>query len=167
MTRATFLKGAGAAALGLANNNVLAALPASGAAESRTLKPDDTTDMAPKYWESTKADDLKGFIGKHFIYTYDNSWQYEFYIKNANTVDYRIHSGLVGGRWVRDQKAHIVRLSDDIVKISWHEPTGTSVSLAFVISARKVHGVIFFPQWVVENPKKTVRIAVAMVRSAS
>ena len=107
-------------------------------------------------FESTKPEELTAFIGKHFIYTYDNNWQYEIYIKNATTLDYRIHTGMVGGRWVRNQKAHIVRLSDDIVKISWDEPTGTAVSLAFMLRERKVHGVIFFPRWVALDPKKTV-----------
>ena len=46
--------------------------------------------------------DLEQFLGSHFIYTYANGWEYEFYVKNADTVDYRIHSGMVGGRWVRD-----------------------------------------------------------------
>jgi len=107
-------------------------------------------------FESTKPEALAAFIGKHFIYTYDNNWQYEFYIKNATTVDYRIHTGMVGGRWVRNQLAHIVRLSDDIVKVSWDEPTGTAVSLAFMLRERKVHGVIFFPRWVALDPQKTV-----------
>lgn len=44
------------------------------------------------------------FIGSHMIYTYENGWEYEIYIKNEDTIDYRIHSGMVGGRWVRDQK---------------------------------------------------------------
>lgn len=99
---------------------------------------------------------LAPFIGKHFIYTYDNNWQYEFYIKNENTADYRIHTGMVGGRWVRDQKIYMVRLADDIVKISWDEPTGTAVSLAFMLGERRVHGTIFFPRWVGDEPKKTV-----------
>ena len=43
---------------------------------------------------------LAGLIGKHLIYTYDNGWQYEIYVKNATTFSYRIHSGIVGGRWV-------------------------------------------------------------------
>jgi len=107
-------------------------------------------------FESTKPSELKAFLGKHFIYTYDNGWQYELYIKNANTIDYRIHSGMVGGRWVRDQKAHIVRIAAEVVKISWDEPTGTSVSLAFNLAERKVHGVIFFPRWVADNPQLTV-----------
>jgi hypothetical protein len=48
---------------------------------------------------------------------------------------------MVGGRWVRDQEAHIVRLSDDIVKVSWDEPTGTTVSVSVDFAARRLHGV--------------------------
>ena len=107
-------------------------------------------------WESTKPEELTRFLGKHFIYTYENGWQYECYLKNARTIDYRIHSGMVGGRWVRDQEAHIVRLSDDVVKVSWDEPTGTTVSVAVNFAERKLHGVIFFPQWIERNPKLTV-----------
>jgi hypothetical protein len=47
---------------------------------------------------------------------------------------------MVGGRWVRDQEAHIVRLSDDIVKVSWDEPTGTTVSVSVDFAARRLHG---------------------------
>src|ERR1700730_14122313 len=73
-------------------------------------------------------------------------------IKNARTVNYRIHSRMVGGRWVRDQEAHIVRLSEDIVKVSWDEPTGTTVSVSVDFAARRLHGVIFFPRWIAQNP---------------
>ncbi|MDU2065240.1 MAG: phenolic acid decarboxylase [Sporomusaceae bacterium] len=100
--------------------------------------------------------ELKSLIGKHFIYTYENGWQYEFYVKNENTVDYRIHSGIVGGRWVTDQTAYIVALGENVYKVSWDEPTGTCVSLAFNLSTRKIHGTIFFPAWVAEEPTKTV-----------
>jgi phenolic acid decarboxylase len=144
MSRATFLKGvAGAAVLGIASRNM--------AAVSETVEtPQDAN------YESTKPNELTPFLGKHFIYTYDNGWQYELYIKNERTIDYRIHTGMVGGRWVRNQQAHIVRLADDVVKVSWDEPTGTTVSVAFMLTARKIHGVIFFPQWIAQNPKKTV-----------
>lgn len=101
-------------------------------------------------------DELKNLIGKHFIYTYDNGWQYEVYVKNEKTFDYRIHSGIVGGRWVKGQEAHIVALSETVYKISWDEPTGTCVSLAFNLATRKIHGTIFFPAWVAEAPHKTV-----------
>ena len=63
---------------------------------------------------------------------------------------------MVGGRWVRDQAAHIMRLSDDVYKISWDEPTGTCVSTSFNIKDKIMHGVIFFPRWVAQDPKKTV-----------
>lgn len=105
---------------------------------------------------STQPETLTDFIGRHVIYTYDNGWQYEIYIKNERTLDYRIHSGMVGGRWVRDQLAHIVRLSPSVCKISWDEPTGTTVSIALNIEEKKLHGVIFFPQWIAQDPVKTV-----------
>ena len=56
--------------------------------------------------------DLGGFIGKHLVYTYDNGWNYEIYVKNGHTLDYRIHSGIVGNRWVKDQEAYIVRVGE-------------------------------------------------------
>jgi phenolic acid decarboxylase len=117
---------------------------------------EDKTLTELESFESTRPEELSAFVGKHLIYTYENGWQYEIYIKNAYTVDYRIHSGLVGGRWVRDQKAHIVRLAEDIYKVSWDEPTGTAVSLTFMLASRTTHGVAFFPNWIVNDPEKTV-----------
>lgn len=99
---------------------------------------------------------MENFLGSHFIYTYENGWEYELYVKNEDTIDYRIHSGMVGGRWVRDQKADIVKLSEGIYKVSWTEPTGTDVSLAFMPAEKKIHGIIFFPKWVHEHPEITV-----------
>lgn len=101
-------------------------------------------------------EDLSGFTGKHLVYTYDNGWNYELYIKNENTVDYRIHSGMVGGRWVKDQHVYIVRVGKDIYKVSWTEPTGTDVSLVANLGDKLFHGTIFFPRWVMNNPEKTV-----------
>jgi len=91
--------------------------------------------------------DLSGFVGKHLVYTYDNGWNYELYIKNENTIDYRIHSGIVGNRWVKDQRVYIVRVGENIYKISWTEPTGTDVSLIANLGDRLFHGTIFFPRW--------------------
>ena len=45
-------------------------------------------------------------------------WNYEIYVKNGRTLDYRIHSGIVGNRWVKDQEAYIVRVGESIYKIS-------------------------------------------------
>jgi len=106
--------------------------------------------------ESSRKEELKNLVGKHFIYTYDNGWQYEVYIKSETVFDYRIHSGIVGGRWVTGQEAYIVKMSEDVFKISWDEPTGTCVSLAFNLATRKIHGTIFFPAWVGKDPQKTV-----------
>lgn len=118
-------------------------------------KPDAFNHDSESY-ASTKPETLTHFVGKHFIYTYENGWHYETYIKNDRTCDFRIHSGLLGGRWVRDTKVHLVRLSDDICKASWSEPTGTCVSLAFNIATRQMHGTIFFPQWIFKNPKLAI-----------
>lgn len=105
---------------------------------------------------STKPAEIAPLIGKHYIYTYDNGWQYEFYIKNEQCIEYRVHSGIVGGRWVKSQEAHIVRLADGVFKVSWVEPTGTCVSVAVNLAERRVHGATFFPRWVVETPQKII-----------
>jgi phenolic acid decarboxylase len=104
----------------------------------------------------SEGNDLEGLVGKHLIYTYDNGWQYEIYVKNTKTFSYRIHSGIVGGRWVTDQGAHIVNIGDNVYKISWDEPTGTTVSIAVNLSRRKIYGTIFFPRWIEDDPKKTI-----------
>ena len=72
--------------------------------------------------------------------------EYEWYCKNDHTVDYRIHGGMVKGRWVKDQEAHINLLTDGIYKIAWIEPTGTDVALDFVPNEHKLNGTIFFPK---------------------
>jgi phenolic acid decarboxylase len=100
--------------------------------------------------------DLSGFVGKHIVYTYDNGWNYEIYIKNDHTIDYRIHSGIVANRWVKDQRVFIARVGAEIYKISWTEPTGTDVSLIANLQDMIYHGTIFFPRWVINDPKKTV-----------
>jgi phenolic acid decarboxylase len=100
--------------------------------------------------------DLSGIVGRRLIYTYANGWQYEMYVKNAATIDYRIHSGMVGGRWVKDQRVDLVRLDEDDYKISWNEPTGTSVVVNVMPGKRRLHGVIFFPHWVEEHGERTV-----------
>jgi phenolic acid decarboxylase len=95
-------------------------------------------------------------VGRHFIYTYDNGWRYEMYVKSRTTIDYRIHSGIVGGRWVKHQTIDLVRLAADVYKLSWTEPTGTSVCVNVMPGQRRIHGVIFFPRWVHEHPERTV-----------
>ena len=99
---------------------------------------------------------LADFLGTHFIYTYDNGWEYEWYAKNDHTVDSRIHGGMVAGRWVKGQEAHIDMLTEGVYKVAWTEPTGTDVALDFVPNEHKLNGTIFFPKWVQEHPEITV-----------
>lgn len=100
--------------------------------------------------------DLSGLVGKHLVYTYDNGWNYEIYVKNSSTLDYRIHSGIVGNRWVKDQECYISRVAKAVYKISWTEPTGTDVCLNINLEDKIFHGTIFFPRWIINNPEKTV-----------
>ncbi|MEV4051929.1 phenolic acid decarboxylase [Amycolatopsis sp. NPDC049688] len=100
--------------------------------------------------------ELSGIVGHRFVYTYANGWQYEMYVKNATTIDYRIHSGHVGGRWVKGQPVDLVRLADDVYKLSWNEPTGTSVVVNVMPAQRRLHGTIFFPRWIADDGSATV-----------
>lgn len=100
--------------------------------------------------------DLSGIVGHRLIYTYANGWQYEMYVKNATTIDYRIHSGHVGGRWVKGQTVDLVQLDEDSFKVSWAEPTGTTVAVNIMPGKRRLHGVIFFPQWIRTHGDRTV-----------
>ena len=61
--------------------------------------------------------DLSQFVGTHFVYTYDNGWKYEWYARNETTCDYRIHKGLVGGRWVTHQKMNAVQFAPGIFSL--------------------------------------------------
>ena len=99
---------------------------------------------------------MENFLGTRIIYQYDNGWIYEMYIKNNDTIDYRIHSGMVAGRWTKGQKAGIVKLTEGVYKVWWTEPTGTDVVLNFMMAEKRTHGVIFFPKWVKEHPEITV-----------
>ncbi|MDP2572145.1 phenolic acid decarboxylase [Vibrio penaeicida] len=103
---------------------------------------------------SFNKEDLSGIVGKSVIYDYDQGWRYECYVKNNHTIDYRVHSGIVGGRWVKDQEVVMVQIAKDVFRISWVEPTGTDVSLSFNLVDYIVHGTIYFPRWIVENPQK-------------
>ncbi|WP_145145405.1 phenolic acid decarboxylase [Roseomonas gilardii] len=113
----------------------------------------------PENDEFTPQSGIASFVGTHFIYTYANGWKYEWYARNERTCDYRIHHGLVGGRWVTRQAMNLVQIAPAVFKADWHEPTGTCVSLCFDTAHRFVHGTIFFPQWIAGkdgHPEKTI-----------
>lgn len=110
----------------------------------------------PNSFESTRPAEIAPFVGKHIIYMYDNDWQYEMYLKNERTIEYRVHGGLVGGRWVKGQEAHIIRIAPGTVKLSWSEPTGTCVSVTYNLIENRAHGATFFPHWITLDPKKII-----------
>ncbi|MDY7542934.1 MULTISPECIES: phenolic acid decarboxylase [unclassified Cryobacterium] len=121
-----------------------------------TSTPNMSQDTVTTVAQPTPPQDLSGIVGYRFIYTYANNWQYEMYVKNATTMDYRIHTGMVGGRWVTDQTVDLVQLDDSVYKVSWTEPTGTSVVVNVLPAKRRLHGTIFFPRWIEEAGSKTV-----------
>ena len=98
--------------------------------------------------------DLSKFVGTHLVYTYDNGWNYEIYVKNSKTLDYRIHSGVVANRWVKDQRVALARIASDVYKISWVEPTGTNVSVAVNLADKIFHGSIYFARWIINNTSR-------------
>jgi phenolic acid decarboxylase len=61
-----------------------------------------------------EKEDLSGLSEKHLVYTYDNGWNHEIYVKNETIMDYRIHCGIVGNRWVKDQKVYMVQVADQV-----------------------------------------------------
>lgn len=99
--------------------------------------------------------DLTNLVGKHLIYTYENGWQHEIYIKNDSTLDYRVCSGSASNRCVKDQSAYIVQIGQNIYKASWTEPTGTSISVILNLRILLLHCTAFFPRWVMDDPQKT------------
>ncbi|WP_304653965.1 phenolic acid decarboxylase [Quadrisphaera setariae] len=105
---------------------------------------------------TTDTTRISTLAGHRFLYTYANGWTYEMYVKNDHTIDYRIHSGHVGGRWVRDQHVDLVELVPGVHKVSWTEPTGTSVVVNVMPEARRLHGTIFFPHWIELDGSTTV-----------
>ncbi len=116
--------------------------------------PDWTTNAQTAGRAAPPAQDLSGIVGHHIVYTYDNDWKYEMYIKNASTIDYHVHTGDVGGRVVKGQPVDLVQVDDDHYKASWTEPTGTSVAVNYLPGKRRVHGSTFFPQWVAADGAK-------------
>jgi phenolic acid decarboxylase len=105
------------------------------------------------------AQNLADLVGTHVIYSYSNLGKYEVYVRNEKAIDYRIHHGMVGGRWVKNQEAYIVQIDTGEYRISWHEPTGTCVSLILDLPRRLLHGTSFFPQWIAgegQHPEKII-----------
>jgi phenolic acid decarboxylase len=98
--------------------------------------------------------DLREIIGRHLMYIHANGWQVELYVKAAKSLDYRIHNGVFGGRWVTDQRVWIGRVGDGVFSLVWEEPTGATVSLVINLLWREIHGTLCLPRWLANEPRK-------------
>ncbi|MGW4355443.1 phenolic acid decarboxylase [Nocardia sp. NPDC004582] len=102
------------------------------------------------------AGDLTGIVGQHLIYTYENGWKYELYVRNSHTVAFRCLMGPMFGRWSTEQPAKIVQLGDGLFKLAWVEPTGTVTVVIAWLTERRVHTTICYPQWMLDYPEFTL-----------
>lgn len=102
------------------------------------------------------AQKTAAFVGTHLLYIYENGWTYELYVKHENCIDYRVHSGTIGGRWAKDQTVNIAFLAEGLFKVAWEEPTGTIVCLVFNLNDGVTHGTAFFPHWIADTPEETI-----------
>ncbi|GAA6032840.1 hypothetical protein NBRC10512_005358 [Rhodotorula toruloides] len=73
-------------------------------------------------------------LNKHLEYTYDNG---EFWVPNHERIVYAIHGGPMSGR-SNYQTAYYQRIRPDLWQISWLEETGTVVSMALDLTAKRV-----------------------------
>lgn len=55
---------------------------------------------------------------------------------------------------LKDQRVNLTSLESGAHTVSWTEPTGTSVAVMIDLAHRQVHGVIFFPRWVWDDPPR-------------
>lgn len=89
---------------------------------------------------------------KHFVYRYDNGWDYEFYVPNDQRIVYKISGGPMAGR-SNYQTTYYQRIQANMWQISWLEETGTIVSLVLDINNKRVTTLIAFSQGHWENPE--------------
>lgn len=89
---------------------------------------------------------------KHFVYRYDNGWDYEFYVPNDQRIIYNISGGPMAGRR-NFQTTYYQRIQENLWQISWLEETGTIVSLVLDINNKRVTTLIAFSQGHWENPE--------------
>ena len=100
--------------------------------------------------------DLSILVGKRIIYTYENGWLYELYFNSPTLLHYRVHSGLVGGRWVTNREVTMKALGAGMVRVNWVEPVGNVVAMVVNINERWLHSYFLMPQWIIDNPGPTI-----------
>lgn len=97
--------------------------------------------------------DLSGFIGKHLVYTYDNGWNYEIYVKMAtpSTTVFTAASSAIAGWKIRKRTLcgwgkYLQNLLD---RTDRHRRQPDRQ-----LGDKLFHGTIFFPRWIMNNPEK-------------
>lgn len=92
-------------------------------------------------------------LNKHFSYTYNNGWTYEFYVPNDQRIVYSIHGGPMAGRH-NFQATAFQRIRKNLWQLNWLEETGTTVSLVLDIDEKQITTFIAFSQGHWENAEK-------------
>ncbi|GAA6002732.1 hypothetical protein JCM10207_007648 [Rhodosporidiobolus poonsookiae] len=92
-------------------------------------------------------------LNKHFEYTYDNGWKYEFWVKNHQRIVYKIHGGPMNGR-SNYQTAYYQRVRAHIWQISWVEETGTTVTITLDQDEKRLTTTMIFSAGHWEFPEK-------------
>jgi len=92
-------------------------------------------------------------LNKHFDYTYDNGWKYEFWVKNHERIVYAIHGGPMAGR-SNYQTAYYQRIRQDLWQVSWVEETGTTVTICLDLPQKRITTFMAFSYGHWEFPDK-------------
>lgn len=84
-------------------------------------------------------------LHKHFAYTYDNGWTYEFYVPSEDRIIYSISGGPMAGR-KNYQTTYYQRIRKDLWQVNFLEETGTVVSIVIDVEMARISTLIAFSQ---------------------
>ncbi|GAA5923050.1 uncharacterized protein JCM15063_003511 [Sporobolomyces koalae] len=94
-------------------------------------------------------DNFDEMLNKHFEYTYDNGWKYEFWVPNHERIVYAIH-----GDKNNYQTAYYQRVRENLWMVSWVEETGTSVTICLDQVNKKINTFMAFSKGHWTEPEK-------------
>ncbi|KAJ9117014.1 hypothetical protein QFC22_004672 [Naganishia vaughanmartiniae] len=113
---------------------------------------------------------LSDIVNKHLVYTYDNGWKYEFWLKSEKRIVYAIHGGPMAGRKnyqtcavqevclvddpERDQVADLFPLYDLGSNRGNLPETGTVVSIIVDLTKKRITTYMAFSRGHWDYPKE-------------
>ncbi|OWZ33175.1 phenolic acid decarboxylase [Cryptococcus neoformans c45] len=97
---------------------------------------------------------LSDIVNKHLIYTYDNGWKYEFWLKSERRIVYAIHGGPMNGRKNYQTCAVQEVRTGEIFQISWVEETSTVVSIIVDLPQKRIITYMAFSRGHWDYPEK-------------